>query len=272
VHEANDLSFVGLELADGTKGFDLWVGGGLSSTPRFAERLGVFVTPEQVTDVWLGVTSVFRDYGYRRSRNKARLKFLMADWGPELFRQVLEEKYLGHVLPDGPAARPSSDVHRDHTGVGHQKDGRNYLGFALRNGRITGAELNALAELADDVGRGRLRTTTQQKMVILDIPNDRLARTMDTLDDLGFPVFASAFRNGMMACTGIEFCKLSITETKARANWLYAELEKRLPELVCALPARRHRVHGRARHREGERQRRGRPARGVQRAHRRAPR
>jgi sulfite reductase (ferredoxin) len=230
VHEANDVSFVGNQLDDGSVGFDLWVGGGLSSTPRFAERLGVFVTPEQVEDVFVGVTSLFRDYGYRRSRNKARLKFLMADWGPALFRRVLEEKYLGYTLADGPAAKPSNDVHRDHTGVGRQKDGQNYLGFALRNGRITGTELIALADLADREGQGRLRATAQQKMVLLDIPDERLAATMDALEDLGFPVFSSAFRTGMMACTGIEFCKLSIVETKARAEWLYADLEKRMPD------------------------------------------
>lgn len=230
VHEANDVSFVGNELDDGSIGFDLWVGGGLSSTPHFAQRLGVFVQPEQVEEVFVGVTSIFRDYGYRRSRNKARLKFLMADWGPELFRQVLEEKYLGYQLPDGPAAKPSSQVHRDHTGVGRQRNGENYLGFALRNGRISGTQLIALADLSDQEGRGRLRTTTQQKMVLLDIPDERLGSTMERLEDLGFPVFSSAFRAGMMACTGIEFCKLSIVETKARAEWLYAELEKRFPD------------------------------------------
>ena len=230
VHEANDVSFVGNQLDDGSVGFDLWVGGGLSSTPHFAQRLGVFVKPEQVVEAFVGVTSIFRDYGYRRSRNKARLKFLMAEWGPELFRQVLEEKYLGYKLADGPVAKPSSDVHRDHTGVGRQKDGQNYLGFALRNGRISGSELIALADLADSEGQGRLRATPQQKMVLLDIPDERLAATMDKLEDLGFPVFASAFRNGMMACTGIEFCKLSIVETKGRAQWLYGELEKRLPD------------------------------------------
>jgi sulfite reductase (ferredoxin) len=230
VHEANDVAFVGVELDDGSVGYDVWVGGGLSSTPRFGERLGAFVKPEQVVDVYVGITSVFRDYGYRRSRNKARIKFLMADWGPELFRQVLEEKYLGYALQDGPAAKPSPDVHRDHTGVGRQKDGRNYLGFALRNGRITGTELQQLADLADEEGRGRLRATTQQKMILLDIPDERLAATMDKLDGLGFPVFSSAFRTGMMACTGIEFCKLAIVETKARAEWLYTELENRLPD------------------------------------------
>jgi sulfite reductase (ferredoxin) len=230
VHEANDVSFVGVVRDDGATGFDVWVGGGLSSTPHFAQRLGAFVRLEQVVEVFVGVTSIFRDYGYRRSRNKARLKFLMADWGPELFRRVLEEKYLGYALEDGPAAKPSDDVHRDHTGVGRQKDGQNYVGFALRNGRIKGTELVALADLADAEGLGRLRTTPQQKMVLLDIPDERLAATMDRLEGLGFPVFSSAFRTGMMACTGIEFCKLSIVETKARAEWLYSDLEKRLPD------------------------------------------
>jgi sulfite reductase (ferredoxin) len=235
VHEANDVSFVGNELDDGSVGFDLWVGGGLSSVPHFAQRLGVFVKPDQVEDVFVGVTSIFRDYGYRRSRNKARLKFLMADWGPELFRRVLEEKYLGYTLQDGPQAKPSisdvnGSVHRDHTGIGRQKDGHNYVGFSLRNGRITGTELIALADLADREGQGRLRCTPQQKMVVLDVPDERLAATMDELDKLGFPVFASTYRIGMMACTGIEFCKLSIVETKARAEWLYTELEQRFPD------------------------------------------
>src|SRR3712207_8191593 len=74
--------------ADGEAGYDVWIGGGLSTNPMFAKRLGVFVRPEQVTDVWVAATSIFRDYGYRRSRNHARIKFLMADWGPERFRQV----------------------------------------------------------------------------------------------------------------------------------------------------------------------------------------
>ena len=101
-HEINDVSFVGVIGPDGTPGFDLWVGGGLSTNPMFAQRLGVFVRPDEVTEVWAGVTSVFRDYGYRRQRNHARLKFLMADWGPAKYREVLEKEYLGRALPDGP--------------------------------------------------------------------------------------------------------------------------------------------------------------------------
>src|SRR5438132_712753 len=101
-HEINDCAFVGVIGPDGAPGFDLWVGGGLSTNPRFAERLGVFVRPEEVSEVWVAVTSVFRDYGYRRQRNHARLKFLMADWGPERFREVMETEYLKRALPDGP--------------------------------------------------------------------------------------------------------------------------------------------------------------------------
>ncbi|HZE48068.1 MAG TPA: nitrite/sulfite reductase, partial [Jatrophihabitantaceae bacterium] len=101
-HEINDVSFMGVVNDDGVVGFDVWVGGGLSTNPMFAQRLGVFVEPAEVSEVWAGITSVFRDYGYRRSRNHARLKFLIADWGPERFREVLEKEYLGRALPDGP--------------------------------------------------------------------------------------------------------------------------------------------------------------------------
>ena len=101
VHELNDISFVGVEHPELGPGFDLWVGGGLSTNPRLAERLGVFVAADEVPDVWAGVVSVFRDFGYRRLRHRARLKFLVADWGVEKFREVLEKDYLG----PGPARR-----------------------------------------------------------------------------------------------------------------------------------------------------------------------
>ena len=104
VHEINDVAFVAVEHPELGIGYDLWVGGGLSTTPALAERLGAFVTPEQVPDAWHGVAQIFRDYGYRRLRNKARLKFLLAEWGTEKFRQVLQDEYLGYALPDGPAA------------------------------------------------------------------------------------------------------------------------------------------------------------------------
>src|SRR5690348_7371873 len=147
-HEINDVSFVGVIGADGTPGFDVWVGGGLSTNPRFAERLGVFVRPDEVSEVWVGVTSVFRDYGYRRQRNHARLKFLIADWGPEKFREVLETEYLKRPLPDG-VAPPASPAERDHTGVSAQHDGRFAVGATTLSGRTSGTVLRQVADLAD---------------------------------------------------------------------------------------------------------------------------
>jgi sulfite reductase (ferredoxin) len=229
-HEVNDVSFVGVEHTQLGPGFDLWVGGGLSTNPMLARRLGAFVEPDLVPDVWAGVTEVFRDYGYRRARNHARLKFLMADWGPERFRTVLQE-HLGFELPDGPAPEPSEHAHRDHVGVHPQRDGRMYVGFAPRAGRIYGHQLRRVADLADRFGAGRIRTTTQQKLVVLDVAPDRVYDLVRELEEEDLRVDPSSFRAGMVACTGIEFCKLAIVETKGRAAWLARELEARIPDL-----------------------------------------
>jgi sulfite reductase (ferredoxin) len=229
-HEINDVSFVGVRNDDGEVGYDLWIGGGLSTNPKFAQRIGVFVRPDQVTEVWAAATSIFRDYGYRRQRNHARMKFLMADWGPEKFRQVLQDEYLHAALPDGPAAAPPAHDERDHVGVSRQKDGRNAVGFALRTGRIGGTLLATVAGLADEFGAGRIRTTAQQKLVILDVPDEAVEELVARLADHDLQVRPSVFRRGTMACTGLEFCKLAIVETKGHAQDLYTELEKRLPD------------------------------------------
>ncbi|SOE01344.1 nitrite/sulfite reductase [Blastococcus haudaquaticus] len=228
--EIDDVSFLGVVNEDGEAGYDLWVGGGLSTNPMFAQRIGVFVRPDQVTDVWAACTSVFRDYGYRRQRNRARIKFLMADWGPEKFRQVLQDEYLHEALPDGPPPPPAKHDQRDHVGVSKQKDGANAVGFALRTGRISGSLLTTIADLADEYGQGRIRTTTQQKLVILDVPDEKVEALVEALAVHDLQVRPSAFRRGTMACTGLEFCKLAIVETKQHAQDLYAELEKRLPD------------------------------------------
>jgi sulfite reductase (ferredoxin) len=228
--EIDDVAFVGVVNEAGEAGYDLWVGGGLSTNPMFGQRIGVFVRPDQVTDVWAGCTGVFRDYGYRRQRNRARIKFLMADWGPEKFRQVLQDEYLHAPLPDGPAPAPATHDQRDHVGVSKQKDGANAVGFALRSGRISGSLLSRIADLADEFGAGRIRTTTQQKLVILDVPDEKVEDLVDALAAHDLQVRPSAFRRGTMACTGLEFCKLAIVETKQHAQDLYAELEKRLPD------------------------------------------
>jgi len=230
VHEINDLAFVGVHGPDGTPGFDLWVGGGLSTNPMFGQRLGAFVAEDQVAAVWVAVTSLFRDYGYRRSRNKARLKFLVADWGPERFRHVLEKEYLDAALPDGPPPAAPSDPRRDHVGAHRQKDGRNYLGLAPRVGRVSGTLLTRVAELAEAHGSQRVRTSIEQKLIILDIPDSQLEDLSVALDGIDLPSRPSTFRRQTMACTGIEFCKLAIVNTKDRAMTVVEELERRLPD------------------------------------------
>jgi sulfite reductase (ferredoxin) len=229
VHEINDVAFVGVTGPDGELGYDLWVGGGLSTNPKIGVRLGAFVRPGQVSEVWAGVTSVFRDYGYRRLRHRARLKFLVADWGGEHFREVLEKEYLGYALPDGPPPASPRAGRRDHVGVHRQRDGRCYVGFAPRVGRLSGDQLSVIAELAAEHGSGRVRTTAEQKMIILDVPEDRTAALVAELEQADLQVNPSVFRRHTMACTGIEFCKLAIVETKHRASGVIDELERRLP-------------------------------------------
>jgi sulfite reductase (ferredoxin) len=230
-HEINDVSFVGVLHPEFGAGFDVWVGGGLSTNPHLAVRLGAWVPLDDVPDVWAGVIGIFRDYGYRRLRTKARLKFLVQDWGAATFRRVLEQEYLGRALVDGPAPGAPADGRRDHVGVHPQKDGRHYVGAAPVVGRMSGRRLSALAQLAEQAGSGRVRLTAEQKIVILDVASDRVEKLVTGLTALGLEVNRpSPFRRNTMACTGVEFCKLAIVETKERAAALITELEARLPE------------------------------------------
>jgi sulfite reductase (ferredoxin) len=231
VHEINDISFVGVEHPELGAGFDLWVGGGLSTNPRLAERLGVFVAEAEVPDVWAGVVSLFRDYGYRRMRHKARMKFLLADWGVEKFRTVLQDEYLKHALPDGPAPKPSAE-RGDHVGVHEQKDGRFYIGAAPTVGRVSGATLLALADLVEAHGSTRIRLTPHQKLLVLDVNAPEVESLIEAMNGIGLEARPSLFRRHTMACTGIEYCKLAIVETKALAAETIATLEKRLADII----------------------------------------
>ena len=231
VHEINDISLVGVVHPELGPGYDLWVGGALSTTPRLAERLGVWVSQEQAPDVWHGVIQIFRDYGFRRLRNKARLKFLLADWGPAKFRDVLETEYLGYRLPDGPAPAPATGP-GDHVGIHRQKNGRYYVGAAPVVGRVGGPVLSGLADLVEEIGAGRVRLTAHQKLVILDVPEEGVDRLVAGLEGLGLTAKPSPFRRTTMACTGIEFCKLAIVDTKDTAAAAITELERRLADVV----------------------------------------
>ncbi|MDQ4021553.1 MAG: nitrite/sulfite reductase [Actinomycetota bacterium] len=234
VHEINDIAFVGVVHPEHGPGFDLWVGGGLSTNPKLGVRLGTWVPLDEVADVWAGVTSLFRDYGYRRLRHRARLKFLLADWGAERFRAVLEQEYLGRRLIDGPAP-PIPEGPRDHIGVHRQQDGRYYVGAAAIAGRVSGSTLVEVAKAAERIGSQRIRTTVQQHLLVLDVPEHEVDALIAELAGLGLHVEPSPWRRSTMACTGIEFCKLAIVETKARAAELVADLEHRLVDLQAGL-------------------------------------
>ncbi len=228
-YQANDIAFVGVEHPEHGPGFDLWVGGGLSTNPRLAERLGVWVPLAEIPDVWEGVVGIFRDYGYRRLRHRARLKFLLADWGVAKFREILEKEYLGRALIDGPAPDlPEKPI--DHIGVHKQVDGRNYVGAAPVVGRSSGKQLLALADLVEQHGSERVRLTAYQKLLVLDVSDDKVESLITGLRGIGLEARPSAWRRGTMACTGIEYCKLAIVETKARGEELVARLEERLAD------------------------------------------
>ncbi|MHA7649280.1 nitrite/sulfite reductase [Mycobacterium sp. ML4] len=233
-HEINDIAFIGVNHPEHGPGLDLWVGGGLSTNPMLAQRLGVWVPLQEVPEVWEAVTSIFRDYGYRRLRAKARLKFLVKDWGVEKFREVLETEYLKRPLIDGPAPAPIAHP-IDHVGVQRLKNGLNAIGAAPIAGRVSGSILTAVADLAAQAGSDRIRFTPYQKLVMLDVPDDKVDQTVAGLESLGLQVQPSQWRRNLMACSGIEFCKLSFAETRVRAQSLVPELESRLEDINSLL-------------------------------------
>lgn len=232
--EVNDVSFVGTVHPEYGPGFDVWVGGGLSTNPMLAQKLAVWIPLDQVPDVWEGVAGIFRDYGYRRLRSKARLKFLVADWGKEKFREVLEKEYLGQPLVDCPS--PETPVAQgDHIGVHEQQDGKFFIGAAPVVGRIDGSTLTGLAELVEQYGARGARLTAYQKLVVIGVDGADTEAFADDLEKIGLTARPSNWRRTTMACTGIEFCKLAIVDTKERARRLVTELEKRFPDLDTAI-------------------------------------
>ncbi len=228
--EVNDVSFVGTVHPEHGPGFDLWVGGGLSTNPMLAQKLGVWIPLDEVADAWEGVASIFRDYGYRRLRNRARLKFLVADWGVQKFREVLETEYLRRTLVDCPSPEAPT-TNGDHVGVHAQKDGLFYLGAAPVVGRVSGTLLSNLADVVERYGARGVRLTSYQKLVVLGVHGDDVEAFQADLEQIGLTTTPSMWRRSTMACTGIEFCKLALVNTKGRAQDLVAELERRIPDL-----------------------------------------
>lgn len=230
VHEINDLAFIGVEHPELGPGFECYVGGGLSTNPMLAQSLGAFVTLEQVPEVWAGVVRIFRDYGYRRLRNRARLKFLVAEWGIEEFRRVLEEEYLGYSLADGPTA-PNNLIDRDQIGVHEQKDGNVYIGVKPTLGHMSGEQLIEVADLAERYGVDQLRFTPFKELLLLGVDLADVDALKLDLERMGLSSEPSEFRRGLISCTGLEYCKLAHVTTKSRAIELADELEERFGDL-----------------------------------------
>ena len=213
-------------------GFSLRVGGGLSTDPHIALRLNAFVQWNQVVPVARCVAEIFRaSQVLRQSRDKARLKFLFLQqgWTAESFLEELERQ-IGFSLDPAEPEEVPADIHRDHVGIHAQKqEGLVYVGASVLRGRITPQQLRTTADLADRHADGYLRTTTKQNLLIVNVPQRDAAKVAHELEVAALPVQVSVFARGTVACTGSEFCKLALTETKGFARWLTHELEERLP-------------------------------------------
>jgi sulfite reductase (ferredoxin) len=229
--EVNDIGLTAVR-HNGQVGYSLRVGGGLSKEPHLAVRLDAFVLPGQVLPVVRAVTEIFREQqNLRTNRNEARLKylFLKEGWTPESFLADLQSRLDFQLSPGAPEQVPS-DIYRDHAGIQPQRQpGLSSVGASVLRGRLSGEQLESLADLAERFGSDSLRTTTSQNILFADIPNSKAAELVREIGALGLHVEGSSFWRGAVACTGTEFCKLAITETKGFTRWLVEELEERLP-------------------------------------------
>jgi len=230
--EINDISLTGVN-HDGEVGYSLRVGGGLSNEPHLGVRLNVFLEPGQAIAAARGVTEIFRDQMVlRESRDRARLKYLFMKegWTAETFLEALQSRLDFKLRPAVPEVVPE-DVYRDHAGIHAQKHpDLAYVGASVLRGRLTGEQLEAAAELSERFGSGNLRATVSQNLVFIDVPRSKTAELARELGQIGLQVEGSMFWRGTVACTGTEFCKLAITETKGFARWLVEEMQERLPQ------------------------------------------
>jgi sulfite reductase (ferredoxin) len=233
--EINDIGMTGVTRSvDGKPevGFSLRVAGGLSTDPYLGARLNAFVRWNQVVPVVKGIAELFRDSDVlREHRERARLKFLFLrhGWTAERFQQELEER-IGFRLDPAVEEHAPNDVYRDHVGIHAQKQpGRSYVGAVVLRGRITADQMQSAADLAERYAYGEVRATNMQNLVVVNVPSINADTLAAELNSIGFQVKGSAFARGTIACSGTEFCKLAITETKAFSRWLVEELEERLP-------------------------------------------
>jgi sulfite reductase (ferredoxin) len=230
--EINDIAFTAIKNSNGDLGYTVRVGGGLSNEPHLAVKLDAFIRPDQAVDVARTITAIFRDQDVlRESRDRARLKylFLKQNWTAESFLAELEHRIGYKFEPAAPEALPE-DTLRDHVGIHKQKQcGLSYVGASVLRGRLTGDQLATAADLAERFGDGHLRTTIMQNLIFVNIDTARAGDLTRELEHIGLRVDGTPFWRGAIACTGTEFCKLAISETKGFTRWLVDELEERLP-------------------------------------------
>lgn len=235
--EINDVALTAIKRTiDGTEeiGYTLRVGGGLSTEPHLAERIPAFIPQDKALDVVTAVVRIFKEQTeLRENRTRARIKYLFMKhgWTPESMLAAIEEK-LGYKLDPNPVEHEDlpADIYRDHVGVTPQRQpGLSSVGATVINGRLSGDDLVKLADLSEKYGDGHLRATIGQNILIVNVPDRETAALVLELGTLGLHVDSSAFFRGAVACTGTEFCKLAIAETKAFNKWLVTELEDRLP-------------------------------------------
>ena len=235
--EINDLALTAIKRTiDGVDeiGYTLRVGGGLSTEPHIAERINAFIPQDKAMAVITAVVRIFKEQlGLRESRTHARIKYLFMKhgWTADSMLAAIEEK-LGYKLDPSPLSEDviPGDIYRDHVGVSPQKQaGLSTVGASVMGGRMTADTLEALADLSETHGDGHLRATIMQNIVIANVKNSNVRDLIADLHALDLRVEVSPFWRGAIACTGTEFCKLAIAETKAFSKWLTAEMEERLP-------------------------------------------
>ncbi len=230
--EINDVGLTAVRRNGNEIGFSLRVAGGLSTDPHLAQRLDAFVLPDQVLPVLKGIASIFRDSNVlRENRERARLKFLFLKhgWTSERFLGELKSRLAFELAPAVPEDLPD-DVYRDHVGVHRQKQpGYYYVGASVLRGRISAAQLHTAADLSDRYASGELRTTNMQNLLIINVPERNAATLAGALQLEGLSTEGSPFRRGIIACSGTEYCKIAITETKSFGRWLAEQLDERFP-------------------------------------------
>jgi ferredoxin-nitrite reductase len=224
--EINDIGMLPARLEDGTLGFNLRVGGGLSDGPRMASDIDVFVEPEEAVEVTRGIAQVFGELGDRENRWTARMRYLVQELGPEGFREELERRVSSELRPAG--ENLTKRYRGDHVGVHPQReDGLNYVGLNVPVGRMSGEQFEEAGRLAEMYG-SEVRLATDQNLIITGVREERLD------DLLAEPLLGryspdpGAFERGVVACTGSEFCRFGIVETKIRALEWAREMDRRV--------------------------------------------